>query len=257
MAEFLGDDGQGGAGGFGDAEGEMTGVAPHGDGDVPAVHGAGVFHQILDQGGAEIAGGLVTEGGKIVGQGQIIVDGFGDMGELDLAAGRAGDLHGAEGGVVAADSDHVGDAEGLEEFHRILDPVWRLGRVGARGAQDRSPVVVNAGDVADAQLLDVGLELRFIPLDQPFVAIHNAVDVEVMAPGLDGHCGDDAVQSGRRTAADKDGEIAGFHFLFRTHRRTPFIGGQHCRDCAQRRACLGRRRGLHRERGGLRPSPSG
>ncbi len=66
--ELFSDDGDGGPGRFGDAQGEVAGVAAHGDGDVPAVHGAGVFHQVFDQGGAEVAGGLVAEGGQIVGQ---------------------------------------------------------------------------------------------------------------------------------------------------------------------------------------------
>ena len=55
FAELLGDEGDGGAGGFSHSHGEEACVASHGDDDVPAAGGLGVFHEVGDKLAAEVS----------------------------------------------------------------------------------------------------------------------------------------------------------------------------------------------------------
>ena len=111
VRELLGDDRERGGGGLADAQRQVPGRPAHADDQVPAAGGAGVLGQVADDGHAEVAGRLEAEGRRRAGQRQVVVDGLGDVGDADRAAGPLVDLAGGEGGVVAADGDQGRDAE--------------------------------------------------------------------------------------------------------------------------------------------------
>src|SRR5205085_649496 len=98
--ELFGDDGESGGRRLADAQGEMAGGPAHADDEIPASGGAGVLGQVADDADTDLAGGLEAEGGSRAGQGQVVVDGLGDVGDADGAAGPLADLAAAVGGVV-------------------------------------------------------------------------------------------------------------------------------------------------------------
>ena len=86
-AEFFGDDGEGGGGGFADAEREMSGGAAHADDEIPARGGAGIFREVAHGADAVMPGGLEAERRRRAGQRQIVVNGLGHVGDADVIAG--------------------------------------------------------------------------------------------------------------------------------------------------------------------------
>ena len=85
VAELFGDHGERRAGGFAHAERQRARLAAHADAQIPAGGRARVFHQALDDFGADRARGLEAERRRVVGQRQIVVDRLGDGGDADRA----------------------------------------------------------------------------------------------------------------------------------------------------------------------------
>ena len=208
-AEFLGDDGEGGGGGLGDAKGEVTGGAAHADDEVPTGGGPGVFHEVTDEVDAVVAGGLVAEGGGGAGQREVVIDGLGDVGDLNLAVAALGDDAGGEGGVIAADGDEGGDAKFFEDAEEVLHLFFGLGGVGAGGAEDGAAAEVDVLDVADGE----GPALLGIAGGEPFEAIAEADDFVALVYAFNRGGGDDAVEAGGGTATDQDSQSAFAHVV--------------------------------------------
>ena len=151
VAEFLRDDGERGGGGLGDAEREMSGRASHADDEIPARGGARVFHQVADNVNAVVARGFIAERRRGAGQGQVVVNRLGHVRDLDFALALLGHDAGGKGRVVAADGDQRGDAEFFKNAEDIFHLLRRLGRIRARGAENRAALDVDVLHVADGQ----------------------------------------------------------------------------------------------------------
>src|SRR5262249_17912444 len=76
--------------------------------------------------------------------------------------------------------------------------------VGARGAEDRAALVVNADDLLDGEFTYV----RSIALHEPLVAILDAEDAVTAIDGLDRGGANYAVNTRRRPAADEHRQVA-------------------------------------------------
>jgi hypothetical protein len=135
VRELLGDHGQRRAGGLADAEGEVARLAAHRHDDVPAAGRPRVLHQVPHQLGADVAGGLETEGRHVRRQRQIVVDRLRDVDALDRALRALGDRPRRQRGVVPADGHEMGHAGLLQRVDDGLERFRRLGRVLARGAE--------------------------------------------------------------------------------------------------------------------------
>ena len=201
LRELLGDEGDGGAGGAADAEGQVTGVSAHDRDEEPPLGGGGVLHQVTDQLLAEVARRREAEGDDVARQRQVVVDRLRHVGDGKTLQ-RLGQAGGAERGVVAADGEQVIDAEALERVGDLGDALRRLGRVGARGADDGAAVEVDARGVVDLQVDDV----IGVALDQPLEAVVAAEHAEPVVTGLDRRGRDDRVDAGGRAPSDQDGE---------------------------------------------------
>ena len=70
LGKLFGNHGQRRAGGLAHPERQRSRLAAHGDADVPARSRPGVFHQALDDPGADRARGFETERRRILRQGQ-------------------------------------------------------------------------------------------------------------------------------------------------------------------------------------------
>ena len=82
-AELFGDDGQGGGRRLADAQGQVAGRPAHADDEIPARGGARVLGQVADDADADLAGRLEAERRRRAGQGQVVVDGLGHVGDAD------------------------------------------------------------------------------------------------------------------------------------------------------------------------------
>src|ERR1019366_109485 len=109
--KFLGNDGERGGGGLADAEREMPRRAAHADDEIPARGRARVFHQVADKLHAVMPRGFVAERRRGAGKRQIVVNGLGNVRDLDFAVAAFADDAGGKSRVVAADGDERGDAE--------------------------------------------------------------------------------------------------------------------------------------------------
>ncbi len=89
--------------------------AAHAHDEVPARGGARVFHQALDDVGADRARGFEAERRRVVGQRKIVVDRLGDGRDADAPVRSLGDPRRAVGRVVAADADQIAHAERVSE----------------------------------------------------------------------------------------------------------------------------------------------
>src|SRR5262249_22042746 len=78
-----------------------------------------------------------------------------------------------------------------------------FGRVGAGGAEDGAAAEVDAADVLNRERPE-GLP---VALDQVAKAIADAEDLNAVVERLDGDRADDAVDAGRRSAADQEGQL--------------------------------------------------
>src|SRR6185503_18479922 len=102
------------ASGFADPEREVTGLAAHGDHQVPARRRARVDHQVLDDVDAEVARRLIAEGDHALREVQVVVDRLGHVDHAEPAVRVVGQAHGRVGRVAAPDGDQVVDTELLE-----------------------------------------------------------------------------------------------------------------------------------------------
>ena len=207
--ELLGDDGERGGGGLGDAQRQMAGRAAHADDEIPAGGGAGVFHEVADEMDAVVAGGLVTEGGRGAGQRQVVVNGLGDMGDLDFAVAALGDDAGGKGRVIPADGHQRGDAELFKHRENIFHAAPRTWWDWCARCREWSRPEVNVLHVADGQRLD----LRGVARREPFEAVAEADDFVTLIDAFNGGRRDDAVESGGRTAADQNSQSAFAHVI--------------------------------------------
>src|SRR5262249_30055073 len=147
---------------------------------------------------AQVPGRLEAEGWGGAGQGQIVVDGLGDVSNPDGAAGLLIELAAREGRVVAADGHECIQsqlAEGLQNAGHVLGV---LGRVSAGRAKDGSSADVDDLDLIDGQFANVFRA----PLDQPLEAVPETEDLGALFNGLDGGGTDDAVDARSGTATN-------------------------------------------------------
>src|SRR5439155_21947 len=175
----------------------------HADDQIPARRGPRILGQAADDLHAEVAGGFEAEGRRRAGQGQIVVDGLGHVGDADLAGGAAIDLAAREGRVVAADGDDAVDLQAAQDAEHVVHRFGRRGRIGARRPQD--------GAAAEGDLLDVfnsePADVFAAAFDELLEAVANAEDVDAVIDGLDGDGTDDAVDAGRRSATHDEGDL--------------------------------------------------
>ena len=180
----------------------------------PAPGGLGVLGEVADDAHAHLPGRLEAESRGRFGQGEVVVDGLGHMGDADAPLGAGMHLAAGIGGVVAADGHEARDVQFLQHIQDVLHRLRLLGGVGARGAQQRPALQVDGLDGVDGQVEDVlalaigdPLE-RGHALDEVLEAVVEAQDLEALLDGLDGDGGDDAVEAGGRPAADEEGDAA-------------------------------------------------
>ena len=104
-----------------------------------------------------------------------------------------------------------------------------LGRVLARGAENRAAGEVDPRHVVDRQ---VGSGSRVAP-HEILEAVPDADHLEAFVDGLDGGRGNDRVDAGRRTSADQDAQpSSGCHACMpRVARRDPTAAADCVPDC--------------------------
>src|SRR5215471_6418632 len=125
----------------------MPGGSSHDDHEIPAVSGAGIFHQIVDNFETVLARCFKAECRRLSRKGQIFVDGFGYVTHSNLADRELGHLTRRVHRIVTADGYQVSD---LQSFQSSYDPFHVLGffrRVGAGCVENRTAVEVNTGHV--------------------------------------------------------------------------------------------------------------
>ena len=203
VRELLGDDSEGGAGRLTDAEGQVAGLAAHGDDEIPARRGARVDHEVLDEAHAQVARRLVAEGVHVRLQVEVVVDRLRHVGDPDPPGSPLRHLHGREGGIVPPDRDELAHPELLEHRYDGVEVRDLGGGIGAGGAEHGSAPEVDAADVVDGEGPDA--------LD---AAVHDLVEaaadphhLHVLEEGADGRRADHAVDAGGGTTADDDGEL--------------------------------------------------
>src|SRR5262245_21892864 len=104
LRELLGYDRQGGTSCFADAECQMPGLTSHDDHEVPAVRGSRILHQVTNQLGANVSGGLEPEGRYPTGKWQIVINGFRYVGDAHRPVGGIGHFRGSECRIITTDS---------------------------------------------------------------------------------------------------------------------------------------------------------
>ena len=119
--ELFRDERQRRAGGFGDAEAEVSSRAAHRDHDVPSRCRLGVDHQVLDDFDAVMARRLESERVDMSRQIEIVVDRLRHMDDAQPSGRVLGQLHGREGRVVAADGDELRHVEPQQRLDRVLE----------------------------------------------------------------------------------------------------------------------------------------
>ena len=197
------DHGEGRARRAADAEREVPGVAAHHRHEEPALGGRGVLHQVAHQLSPSVARGLEAEGRRCgaAGAGRCRSSWARARRARRPAQRRGRAATRRERGVVAADRQQVRRRSRrlrVVGHRRAASGVVR--RVGARGAEDRAAVEVDARDVVDLQLDDV----RGVALDQPLEAVAAAEHAQPVVARLDGGGRDHRVDAGGRTAADEN-----------------------------------------------------
>ena len=103
--------------------------------------------------------------------------------------------------VVAADADERRDARIQQHVDAHAEVVFRLRRVGGRGAQDRSALGVDATHIVDRQGRGGDLARH-----QALEAVVDAQHLHAVVDRFDGCRVDHAVDAGRRPAADQNAE---------------------------------------------------
>ena len=201
---FLRDDRERGPGSLADTKRQMSGFASHGDDDVPAPRGPGVFHQVSHHLDSDVAGGLEAERGHVRWEWQVVVDCLRYVDAADGAVGVFAHVARGERRIVAANRHQIGDARLLEGLDHGPCGLGRGGRVLARGPEDRSPEQVHARDVIDREWP----KLRRIAADEVSEAILDPDDLEALVERLYRRGRNHGVDARGRSAADKNAEAA-------------------------------------------------
>ena len=201
--EFFPDQGQRCAGGLADAEGQVPCGPPHRNDKVPARRRLCVDHQVLDDFHAVVPRGLEAEGVDIRRQVEIVVDRLGDMDDLQPAGRRLLELHRRIGGVITADRNQTGNVEPQQGCNRILEMPRVFRGVCARDADVRAAAIVDTRDFLVRERRDVGS----VAFHDPLEAIADSYDFDAFQDRANRGRGDDAVDPGRGTSADEDGEM--------------------------------------------------
>ena len=165
--ELFGNQRQRRSGGFGDAEAQVAGGAPHRDHDVPPRRRLRVDHQVLHNLDAVVTRGLEAERVDVRGQIEIVVDRLRHVHDTEPARCVLRELHGRERRVVAADGDELRHVEPQQRLHRVLEQRGALRRICARDADVRPATEMNAADAFDRERNDV----IDVPLHDPFEAV--------------------------------------------------------------------------------------
>ena len=201
--ELLGHERERRARGLADAEGEVARLPPHRDDEVPARRRPRVDHQVLDDLDADVARRLEPERVDVGGEVEVVVDRLRDVDDGDPPVRLLGELHRGEGRVVAADRDETRDVQTEERDDGVLEELRVLRRVRAGDADVRAAAEVDPGDLVDRERVDV----LDVPLHEPLEAVADAEDRDPLELGADRRRADDAVDSGRRPAADEDRQV--------------------------------------------------
>src|SRR5262249_58788121 len=106
------------------------------------------------------------------------------------------DATGRVGGVVAADRHQPADVEAAQVVEYVAHFTFRLGRVGARRAEDRAAAAVDRLDRVDGQLAELGPS----GLHQGFETVEKAAQLGAVVDRLDRYRADDALDTGRPAA---------------------------------------------------------
>ena len=214
--ELLGDQGEGGPRGLADAEGEVPGLPPHGDHEVPPRRGLGVHHEVLHDVHPDVAGGLEAEGVHVGRQVEVVVDRLGDVHDLHAASRLLLEPHGRVGGVVAPDGDELGHVQAQEGDHRVLEVLGVLGGVGPGDPDVGAPAEVDAAHLLDGQ----GGDPVHVAVHDPLEAVADPEHLHPFEHAADGGGADHAVDPGGGPSAHEDGES-----LLMAHDRTsnPFV----------------------------------
>jgi hypothetical protein len=136
--ELLRDEGERRAGGLAHAQRQVPRLPPHGDDEIPARGRVRVGHQVLDDLGAEMTGGLEPERVHVRGQGDVVVDGLRHVDHVDPAGRLLFEPHRRICGVVAADGDQVGHVEPQQREDGVLEQLGVGRGVGPGDADDRA-----------------------------------------------------------------------------------------------------------------------
>src|SRR5262249_57519264 len=91
----------------------------HDDHEIPAMSGAGIFHQVVDDFETVLTRCFKAECRRLSRKGQIIVDGFGYMTHPNLTGRELGHLTGRVHRIVTADGYQVSH---LQSFQSSYDP---------------------------------------------------------------------------------------------------------------------------------------
>ena len=157
-----------------------------------------------------MAGGLEPERVDVGREVEVVVDRLRHVDDADAAGGALLELHGGEGGVVAADGHELRDVQAQQRVDGLVEERRVLGRVGARDAEVRAAAKVDAADGVDRERHD----MVDIALHDPGEAVADADDVEAFEPGADGRRADDRVDARGRATADENGELVMRHGRF-------------------------------------------
>src|SRR5262245_28685674 len=125
----------------------MPSGSSHDDHEIPAVSGAGILHQVVDDFETMLARCFKAECRRLSRKGQIIVDGFGYMTHSNLTSRELGDLTRRVHGIVTADGYQVSDLQSLQSGHHPFHVLGFFCRVGAGCVENRTAVEVNTGHV--------------------------------------------------------------------------------------------------------------
>ena len=142
--ELFGNDRERRAGRFAHAQRQRTRLASHADDEIPARRRARVFHQALDDAGSDRSRRLESERRRVVGQRKVVVDRLGDGRDADAARGSLGRYLSRRTSCRRRRCNEVAHAECRQRWMQLSSVAFVLGRIRARGAQDRAAAEVDA-----------------------------------------------------------------------------------------------------------------
>ena len=150
----------------------MSRIAPHQDDDEPAIRRARVFEECAQDSRGRGSRGLEAESGYAQWKRKVVVDRLRDVCNAESIARCF--RHGLrrKAGIITADRDQMVDAESLESVDDPLEIAWIASRIGARCAQDRATLFVDAGNGFGVEFDDV----VDVALHEPFEALKDADD---------------------------------------------------------------------------------